>query len=270
MTTNDQNYEVEDFDKTITFESGQFAIVDAEVLKALKDQVPLAEKAVFVATKHSRDNSAPFKIVARYDDATLRKLVIAPASADEPESSEHPGPVEESYESRRVQTRKGSGVQKQGKGGDVVQRKTTKGKVAGARPKPAKRSERNKKGSAQGDQKAKLTKGKSSVEQRVEQAISHQGAELANFGQPKVETECMDLLARAKADAITEEYLDSLENTRQIRSLLADIRDNSRVKGKSFDLVYKTVQILDEHWHQNACKWVESIETLIEKGMLDV
>lgn len=263
--------EIENFDKTIKFESGHFAIVDADVIKALKDKIPLDEKAIFVSTKQSKDGASLFRVVAEYDDASLRKLVVEPSAVPEASDTEQEQ-VEESFEGRSIETRQGSGVQKQGNGGDVAQRKLSqKRRVADStRPKSGERSERNKRYSAKGDQKPKLTKGPSSVEQRVKQAVSHQGAELANFGQPKVrkeEKEFLDLLQRAKNGSLSEEYLNSLENLREIRALLADVRDNARVKGRAFDLVYDIVHQLDEHWHKSACVWVEDI---IRKGYLDV
>ena len=269
MTTDEPNYEVEDFDKTVTFESGQFAIVDAEVVKGLKDKVPLADKAIFVATKQSRDNVAPFKVEARYDDAVLRELVITPAAANEADDSE---PMGESFEGRNLETRQGSGVQKQGKGGNAAERKIKqKNRIAvGSRPKSGERSERNKRYSAKGDQKTKLTKGKSSVEQRIDQKLSHNGAELDNFGQPRVASECLELLSHIKNDTLTEGFLNSLGDIKLLRGLLADVRDNGRVKGKSFDLVYEAVEVLDKHWREDAQSWVKNIEELIEKGMLDV
>ena len=92
MTKNPHHHEAEDFDKTVSFESGQFAIVDAEVIKSLKDKIPLAENAVFVATKQSREGASPFRISAEYDDATLPRLVIEPAGGS---SEEHVHQVEE-------------------------------------------------------------------------------------------------------------------------------------------------------------------------------
>jgi hypothetical protein len=259
--TIDPHHETEDFEKTITFESGQFAILDAEVAKSLKDKVPLSDMTVFVATKQSRDNPSPFKITAEYDDATLRRLVIEPAVPGEEHNDHHQ--VEE-------------GVQILGHEGDAVKKKKSRvDRIGGnSRPKSGDRSTRNKKRSGQGDQKAKLTKGKSSVEQRVEQAISIDGAKRDNYGQPlhktnisPLETECVELLAKAKEGLLSESYLSSLNNLREIRVLLADVRDNNRVVGKSFDMVYSIIQQLDEHWHKSACVWVEDI---VKKGHLDV
>jgi hypothetical protein len=262
MTENPHHHEAEDFDKTVSFESGQFAIVDAEVIKSLKDKIPLAENAVFVATKQSREGASPFRISAEYDDATLRRLTIEPAGGS-PE--EHAHQVEE-------------GIQILGHESDPVKKKTSRiSRIGGkSRPKSAERSERNKRYSGKGDQKPKLTKGKSPVEQRITQAVGIDGAKRDNYGQPmakaktKVEIECMDLLAKAKEGLLSEDYLNNLKHLIEIRQVLADIRDNDRVSGKSFDLVYETVQRLDNHWHKSACGWVENIETLINKGLLDV
>ena len=258
MTKNLDHHEAEDFDKTVSFESGQFAIVDAEVIKSLKDKIPLAENAVFVATKQSREGATPFRISAEYDDATLRRLIIEPAVGNSEEHTQH---VEE-------------GIQILGHESDPVKKKTSRiSRIGGkSRPKSAERSERNKRYSAKGDQKPKLTKGKSPVEQRIQQKVAIDGARRDNYGQPrtKVEVECMDLLVKAKEGLLSEDYLNNLEHLIEIRQVLADIRDNDRVSGKSFDLVYETVQKLDNHWHKSACGWVENIETLINKGLLDV
>lgn len=247
--------EIEDFEKTISFESGQFAILDADVAKSLKDKVPLSDNAVFVATKQSRNSEALFKITAEYDDATLRRLVIEPASAVESDSASQ---MEE-------------GIQILGHEENPVKKKQSAiNRVGGeSRPNTAKRSERNKRYSATGDPKTKLTKGKSSVEQRVEQAVSIDGARRDNYGQPfhNIEKECVDLLLKAKEGLLSEDYLNTLQHLRQIRCLLADVRDNNRVDGKSFDLVYNVIQQLDEHWHKSACVWVEDI---VKKGCLDV
>ena len=247
------HHEVEDFEKTISFESGQFAIVDAEVVKGLKGKIPLAEKAVFIPTKQSRDTEFPFKITAVYDDASLRRLVIEPAPADEgPKIAEN--------------------IQKTGKGGKTsVDRKI--GRLSklgtGLAPKKHERSERNKRYSAKGDQKTKLSSGKSSVEQRMDQKLSIKGAARDNYGQPKskIDTECVELLAKAKDGMLTESYISSLKYAREIRCALVEARDNFKVAGKSFDLVYGVIQKLDEHWHKSASVWVENI---IDKGLLDV
>lgn len=255
MTIEPNKHEVEDFEKTISFESGQFAIVDAEVVKSMKDKMPLAEQAIFVATKQSRENGAPFKVVAHYDDATLRELKIVPASD-----------VEASEEQQMEE-----GIQILGHEENPVKKKVSRiNRIGGdSRPKTADRSERNKRYSKHGDPKTKLTKGKSPVEKRVEQAASIDGARRDNYGQPrnKVEKECMELLLKAKEGFLNEEYLNSLENLREIRQVLADVRDNNRVKGSSFDLVYNVVQQLDEHWRQSACVWVEDV---LRKGNIDV
>ena len=245
-----EHHEVEDFEKTVSFHSGQFAIIDAEIVKSLKDKINLSEKAVFVATKQSRGVASPFKITVEYDDATLRRLTIEPAAANE-------GPDHEQME---------EGIQINGKGGDPVERAVRGigrigGTSKGGRPNTQKRSERNKRYSSKGDQKTKLIKGKSSVEQRVDQALSIDGAKRDNYGQPrsKVETECMELLAIAQKGVLTEDYLSSLSYAREIRQVLADVRDNARVSGKSFDLVYKVIQTLDEHWHKSTRMWIEDI-----------
>lgn len=248
MNNAHENHEAEDFEKTIAFESDQFAIVDAEVVKSLKDKIPLAEKAVFVPTKQSREVEVPFKVTAEYDDASLRRLVIEPAPADEPTDDE--SPVDES-------------VQLQGHEEDSVKKKISKihRKTGGARPKTGDRSKRNKRYSKKGDPGTNLTKGKSSVEQRVEKSLSLDGARRDNYGQPKskIETECIEFIERVKGDNITEEYLDSLEHFSEIRTALADIRDNARVKGKSFDLVYESVDILDMHKRRGARRWIEEM-----------
>ena len=257
MTT-EPHSEPENFTKTISFESGEFAILDAEVAKSLKDKVSLSSHAVFVATKQSRENGAHFKITAEYDDATLRRLVIEPAMEGEMENHHQ---MEE-------------GIQLHGHGGDPVERKLKRKDPTGCRPNVAKTASKNKKHTGKGDPKTMLTKGSQPVKQRIDQKISIKGAKLDNYGQPlhktntsPLETECMDLLATAKTGLLSEDYLNSVNSLRKIRTLLANVRDNNRVSGKSFDLVYDVVRQLDEHWHKSACVWVENIA---RKGFLDV
>jgi hypothetical protein len=252
---NNEHHEAEDFEKIITFESDQFAIVDAEVVKSLKDQIPLADKAVFIPTKQSKDVKTAFKVTAIYNDASLRRLIIEPAAANE--SSDHES-VEES-------------VQINGHEGDSVQKKISKihRKTGGARPKNADRNKRNDRYSAKGDPGKALTKGKPSAEKRVEQRVQIDGARRQNYGQPrsKIESECMEFINRVKSGTISEDYLSSLDHIYEIRTALADIRDNARVKGKSFDLVYESVDIIDNHRRQNALRWIENI---VMDGGLDV
>ena len=252
MMTIDASHEPEDIEKTVSFESGQFAIIDAEIVKSFKDKIPLADKAIFVATKQSRDNTSAFKITAEYDDATLRRLVIEPANAD---SDLTP------MESIQTLGHEGSSADKK-----IAEISRISGEM---RPKTAKRSERNKRYSKKGDPKTLLSKGKGPVEERMKQIASIDGAKRSNYGQPKtkVEVECMDLMSKAKANLLSEDYLNSVQNLREIRQVLADVRDNNRVTGASFDLVYKVVQQLDEHWHKSACVWVEDV---LRKGILDV
>jgi hypothetical protein len=250
-----KNHEAEDFSETITFKTDEIAIVDAEVVRSLKDKIPLADKVIFVPTKQSKDVDVTFKIVAEYNDASIKRLVMEPASAGE-ETCDHGDPVEE-------------GVQPLGKGGDPVERKTAKHRrvAGGARPKTAHRDKRNERYSKSGDPGSNLTdNGKSSVEQRVDQRMQVKGAERENFGQPrhktrptKVEVECMEFIERVKTNTISEEYLGSMGHIYEIRTALADIRDNARVKGKSFDLVYESINILDNYQRDKAKYWIENI-----------
>ena len=87
--TIDKHHEIEDFVKTISFESGEFAILDADAAKSLKDKISMSDSAVFVATKQSRDNGTPFKITAEYNDATLVRVVIEPAAEGEMGNHDH-------------------------------------------------------------------------------------------------------------------------------------------------------------------------------------
>lgn len=246
--------EPEDFQKKTSFKSGEFAIVDAEIVKSLKDDVSL-DNVIFVPTKQSVENPSDFKIVAEYDDATLRRLVIEPAFSDDPETEVDLAEA-----------------QLAGHGGDTVQQTIGRiNRIGGDRPKSANRSERNKRYSAKGDPKVNMS-GRDRIQARIDQKVSLDGAQRDNYGRPQaekseVEVECLDLLAKAKEDLLTEEYLNSLKHGREIRSVLASIRDNDLVSGKSFDLVYEAVQKLDAHWHETACKWVEGI---VKKGFLDV
>tara|TARA_R100001244_G_scaffold25113_3_gene25526 strand:+ start:34215 stop:35180 length:966 start_codon:yes stop_codon:yes gene_type:complete len=78
-----KNKEPENFSKIVTFTDKEFAIVDASVIKALKN-VPMADQAIFVPLKTNID-SPSFKIMAQYDDATLRKLIIMPSDENDGE-----------------------------------------------------------------------------------------------------------------------------------------------------------------------------------------
>lgn len=245
-----KTHEAEDFEETITFESDQFAIVDAEVVKSLKDKVPLADLAVFVPTKQSREMESTFKITAEYTDASLKRLIIEPVSVED--SNDHADQMEE-------------GIQIRGKGGDPVERKLSKNDriAGGARPKSAHREKRNKRYSKGGDPGKALTKTKPAPEKRVEQAVQIDGARRDNYGQPrhqnKLENECIEFVQRVKEGTISEDYLGSMEHIYEIRTALVDIRDNGRVLGESFDLVYESINILDDYRRDQARGWIEDI-----------
>jgi hypothetical protein len=75
--------EPEDFEKIVKFKSSEFAIVDAEVIKAVKHaDIPGIDKAIYVSTKVSPDMDVAFRVVGKYNDASLVKLVVEPAEAD--------------------------------------------------------------------------------------------------------------------------------------------------------------------------------------------
>lgn len=129
------NDEAENFEKIITFKSGQLAIVDASVIKSLKD-AHMDVDPVYVPLKTSVD-SPSFKIVARYDDATLRKLIIVPAAANEAE------PDITTPDDRQDDLSENAVEQLRGHGGDAPARK-----VAQLTNPKAKRQNRNRLASA--------------------------------------------------------------------------------------------------------------------------
>lgn len=242
MIENDKHHEVEDFKKTIAFESDQFAIVDADIIRSLKDKIPLEGKVIYVPTKQSKDVKTAFQVMAEYDDASLRRLVIEPGTS----SSQ----VDESLQIR-------------GHDGDPVEKTISRiDRIGGkSRPKSANRSERNKRYSAKGDPKIKLTKGPSSVEARIKQAVSIDGARRDNYGQPrsKIETECVELLTNVKNKTITEEFLEGLQYRDQLRTSLAHIRDNGKVSSQ-FDIVYESIEILDKYRSKSMIKWIKELD----------
>lgn len=256
---NHENHEAEDFKKKITFESGQFAIIDADVAKSLKDQKPLEDKIIFVPIKQSSDMTVELEVVAKYDDASLKKVTITPtASFDQ---SHEKAPMDES-------------VQLTGHGGDPVERKVSKiDRTAGeSRPKTAHRSERNKRYSAGGDPKIKLTKGRLDAEDRIKQAVGIDGARRSNYGQPKhkinndpnVESECIEFIQHIKDHMLTEKYLDSINHLSEIKEGLVIIRNNFMVEGKAFDLVYDAINTISDYQKRKAQIWVEDV---INKGL---
>lgn len=102
--------ELEDFEKVVTFSGDEIAIVNADIIKALK-RTPIAKGIVYVPLKSSVEDPS-FKIVARYDDATLRKLVIVPAAAGEAEVDPTTPP------DKRDDLSEDSANQRRGHGGD--------------------------------------------------------------------------------------------------------------------------------------------------------
>jgi len=109
------NNEDENFEKIITFEGNEIAIVDAAVVKSLK-HTPLAKGAVYIPLKTSLENPS-FKLLVKYDDATLRKLVMIPAASDEAEPD--PSVPENDISEDAVE-------QLRGNGGDKLARKVAK------------------------------------------------------------------------------------------------------------------------------------------------
>ena len=122
--------EPEDFERIVSFESGQLAIVDSSIIKALKD-THMDVNPVYVPLKTNIEGQS-FKIIARYNDASLRKLIIIPAATNEaPSDVTTPGLSENSTDQLR------------GHGGDAPARK-----IAQLTNPKAKRQRRNRLASA--------------------------------------------------------------------------------------------------------------------------
>lgn len=252
--------EVENFTKTIKFDSGQFAIVDAEIVKSLKDKFPLNKIAIFVPTKQSREDQHPFTVTAIYNDATLQELKITPAS----ELDNHDEHVSE-------------GVQILGHEDDPVKKKLSKiSRIASdTKPKSGHRKNRNKRYSKSGDPLVNVNPNK--LTYKMAQKLGIDGAKRKDYGQKKVKestefdnkdeaimSECIAILNKVKENDASSDYLDSLHNTYKIRSILADIRDNCYVTGESFDLVYNTVRRLDEYHSEKSKEWISNVRRIID------
>jgi hypothetical protein len=186
--------EVENFEKEITFESGQFAIIDADVAKALKDKIPMAEKAIFVPTKSARGQEITFSVRAEYDDARLKRLIIEPTSTAQDISPEPMG------EAALPGASHGNAGAKVGGDTDAAIRRIA-GIGSGPVPNVGSRSNRNKRYSAKGDPKTLLTKGGDPVTSRVNQKLALKGARRNNYGQPRSESRL------AEANLTGVEYL---------------------------------------------------------------
>lgn len=260
----EKDLEVEDFQKEITFESGQFAIVDAEVAKALKDKVPLAEKAVFVATKQARGQEITFSVKAEYDDARLKRLVIEPTTTGEVQVIDGPESVEEAAL---------PGINHEGGRVEKVISKINR-KAGGPAPKTGDRAYRNKGDSAMGNPLSKLTTG-GSVEKRVEKKMALDGGRRNNYGQPRskkkrkspkhtqVETECFELLDHVKNKTLNESFIQNMQHCEIIHKTLADMRTGEQVNGKDYDLIFEAVEILDKHHDNDAQQRIDGVLRLI-------
>ena len=251
--------EVENFEKEITFESGQFAIIDADIAKALKDKVPMAEKAIFVPTKSARGQEITFSVRAEYDDASLKRLIIEPSTGGQvingPESVEEAALPGINHEGGRVE-KKISKIHR---------------KAAGPVPKTGDRAYRNKGDSATGNPLSKLTTG-GSVEKRVEEKMALKGARRNNYGQPrsktkqehtKVETECFELLDHIKNKTLNESFVHSMQHRKVIHTTLSDMRTSEQVNGKDYDLIFEAVEILNKYHVSDAQAQVDSVLRLI-------
>jgi hypothetical protein len=243
----DQEIEAEDFSKEISFESGQFAIIDGDLAKALKDKVPMAEKAIFIPTKTSRGTKVTFSVKAVYDDASLKRLVIEPGMSETevingPESMEEAALPGINHEGGRVE-----------KIVSKIQRK-----AAGPVPKTADRSKRNKRYSKGGDPSTVLTTGGDSVERRVQNKMALDGGRRNNYGQLKskkkthssVEVECFEFLDHVKQKTLDESFVRNMKHRGVIHKTLSDMRTGDQVNGKDYDLIFEAVEILNKQ-HSN-------------------
>jgi len=254
----DLHIEDEDFEKEITFDSGEFAIVDAELVKSLKDKVPLADKAVFVPTKQSRGQPITFKVRAEYDDARLKHLVIEPTMTDNRQSVEEAALPGINHEGGRVEK--------------IVSKLNRK--AAGPVPKTGDRAFRNKGDSATGNPKDKLSKG-GSVEKRVGNKMALDGGRRNNYGQPlakskpekpektKIEIECFQLLDHIKNKTLNESFVSDMEHKDAIRTTLLEMRTSEKVKGEGYDLIFEAAEILNKHHSSDAQARIDSVLRLI-------
>jgi len=271
--------EAEDFEKTVKFKSSEFAIVDAEAIKALKNaDIPLIDKAIFVATKVSPEVDVAWRIAARYDDAKLKRLVIEPADANQTPDADR------NLDEARLDVTKGEGdpVAK-------IARKIEGGLVA-------KRKYRNEGESATGNNKELLSNGpsmtskmaqKGSVGAKGERAGmkgAKKGARKSQMMSPRSKPSTTlaasyqrsgdpisEFLRKVKSSEITDDYLNQLPNKREMREALSKLRSMwiADEVGQQIDsdLLCDSIRVLEEDWQSSANKRVQAIEEMVSRGL---
>lgn len=284
--------EAEDFEKIVKFKTSEFAIVDAEVIKALKNKdLPLIDKAIYVATKVSPDMDVSWRIAGKYDDASLRRLIIEPAAANEiPDDVE---PINQNLDEARLDPNKGEGDP----AAKVVRK--IEGSLSGEMPGVSSRKYRNKGDSAKGNNKTKLTSGASSIVARVAQKGSigakderagmkgaKKGERISQNKSPsrlgtlapstlaasyeRSNDPISEFLRKVKNNEVTENYLNLLDNKEEMREALVKLRSMwiaDEVGQIDSDLLCNSIRVLEEDWAKSAEKRVQTIEEMVSRGL---
>lgn len=268
------NEEIEDFEKIVQFESNQFAIVDGNVAKALKDSnIPNSDKIVYIPTKLSPGDKHSFKIIAKFDDASLKKLIIVPANAVEsPPDIETLNQMKEGVRDPDIAHGESDPVLKKL---SVIERK-----AGGDTPKTGDRAYRNKGDSAAGNPKTKLTPGVS-VKARVAERASNKGAQRDNYGQPqsrattlraskeKKQDPISEFLQKVKNGNVTEEFLDNLKHKDQIHSSLVKLRSltsSGHRDYKGFDVIHSSITVLEEDRKKHAVDRIKEVQDMVDRA----
>lgn len=285
--------EPEDFEKIVKFKSSEFAIVDAEVIKAVKHaEIPGVDKAIYVSTKVSPDMDVAFKITGEYSDASLVKLVVEPAEANAMTDDDKADPINQQLDENVRDPNKAHGES------DVVKKTEAKIKSVGTGPVPksASRERRNDGDSAKGTSGKDIINTKTPVvKARVAQkgSMGRKGEEAGKMGvkrsanrspsrlstlsgstlaasYQKSDDPISEFLRKVKSRTVTEEYLNQLNHKEEIKSSLIKLR-SMWVSGSKMsidsDLLHESIRVLEEHWSKSAENRVKSIEEMLSRGL---
>jgi hypothetical protein len=285
--------ESEDFEKIVKFRSSEFAIVDAEVIKAIKHaDIPGVDKAIYVSTKVSPDMDVAFRITGVYNDASLAKLVVEPAEANAIPDADMEDPINQQLDENVRDPDRSHGES------DVIKKTEAKIKSVGTGPVPksASRERRNDGDSGKGTSGKDILNAKTPiVKARVAQkgSMGRKGEEAGKMGvkrsqnrspsrmstlsgstlaasYQKSDDPISEFLRKVKSRTITEGYLDQLEHKEEIKSSLIKLR-TMWVSGDKMsidsDLLHESIKVLEKHWNKSAEDRVKSIEEMLSRGL---
>jgi len=254
--TQKKTEEVEDFEEMLITSSGQLALIDASAIRDL--QHPEVKNAIMIPTKQSRGQEVTFKVKAEYDDAILRQLIMEPAPKQEREQ------VEEGVQLRGHDRSQGSVAGTVGKKiAKIEQIASGEGK-----PNKAQRKKRNEKAKKSHVETNPIE----SMKAKMAEKVAGKGASNDNYGQPRTKTESQifGFLNKIKTDTIQESDLEQIEDIDNLRFAFVSLRKKciKEENYKNFDLIYKAIQVLEEHWYKTSKSRMLEIENLLREGLI--